>query len=218
MGAAWTELNTARFRWARFARGAFQVLPLAIGLGLCVASFHPKLPIPGWTLWPAGLAALLGGIALWRESRWTNPPSSFFLLAALVWLAVQWAVGLFIYPAVNPLKTPVELARAVQAQVPPDRPLLIYRVNGEILAYYSNRRGEVAWHPEDLQAAMQREKQGIVVFSNSGFDEWSAGVDPLPGVAHPFRMGKKRLVWLAFGSLPGETVPDTSLATSGTSP
>jgi hypothetical protein len=124
-------------------------------------------------------------------------------LAALVWLAVQWAIGLFIYPAANPLKTPVELAQAVQAQVPPDRPLLIYRVNGEILAYYSNRRGEVLWSPEELRAAMARDLKGLVVFEQRDFDAWPADAMPLPGVPREYRMGRKRLVGIAFnGEIP----------------
>lgn len=198
IGSAWSDLDAAQFRWARFARGAFQVLLLGIGLGLCLASFAPQLPIPGWTLWPAGLAALIGGIALWREARWTDPQPTFYLLAALVLLAVQWAVGLFIYPAVNPLKTPVELARTARELVPPDRPLLIYRVNGEILAYYSNRRGEIVRSPEELRAAMARDHKGFVVFEKRDYDAWPSAAMTLPGPPREFRMGRKRFVGVAF--------------------
>lgn len=198
VGAAWAEMDAAKFRWARLARGAFILLLGTAGIGLTLASFLPQLPIPAWTLWPAGLVALIGGVALWLESRWTNPPPCFFLLAALALLAVQWAVGWFIYPAVNPLKTPVELARVVQERLPPDRPLLIYQINGEILAYAANRRGEVLRSPEALLAAMQREQQGFAVFQESSFDGWPADAPPLPGQPREFRMGSKRFIWLEF--------------------
>ena len=198
IGSAWSDLDAAPFRWARFARGAFLLFLSVAGPALLAAGFYPKLPVPGWALWPAGLAATLGAIALWRESRWTNPPPSFFLLAALVLLAVQWAVGLFIYPAVNPLKTPYELAAAVQERLGPDRPLLIYDVNGEILAYYANRRGEVLRSPEELRAAMEREGSGFVVFPKKIFDAWPADAPRLVGQTAEFRSGSRRYVWLEF--------------------
>ena len=198
MGSVWPDLDAAPFRWARFARGAFMVVLLAAGVGALAFSFHPKLPIAGWTLWPAGLAALLGAYSLWRESRRVNPPNAFFPLATLTFLAVQWAVGLFVYPAANPLKTPDELARASAALLSPDRPLLLYRINGEILAYYAVRRGEVLRTPAALRAAMERDRRGIAVFDASDFADWSASPAAFPGKPQPFRMGKKQLVWLEY--------------------
>jgi 4-amino-4-deoxy-L-arabinose transferase-like glycosyltransferase len=203
VGSAWAELDVAKFRWARFARSALWALLCVAGPALLIAGFHPKLPIPGWTLWPAGLAATLGAIALWRETRRTAQPPRFFLIAALTLLAVQGAVGLFIYPAVNPLKTPAAFAREVQERLPPDRPLLIYRVNGEILAFYSNRCGAVLRSPEELLAAMAQQERGIVVFEMRDFDAWPVDVPALPGTAHEFRMGRKHFVWLEFA---GETL------------
>lgn len=198
MGSVWSDLETARFRWARFARGSILFVLALAGPALLIASFVPKVPLPGWTLWPPGLAATLGALALWRETRRTAGQPRFFLVAALSLLFVEGSIGLFLYPAVNPLKTPVELARAVQERLPADRPLLIYRVNGEILAYYAHRRGEVLRTPEELRAAMEREQRGMVVFQKSSFDEWPSDAPPLPGTAHEFRMGSKRFVWLEF--------------------
>jgi len=198
MGSVWPDLAAAQFRWARFARGAFMILLLAAGAGALGASFHPKLPIAGWTLWPAGLAALLGAYSLWRELRWVHPPIAFFPLATLTFLSVQWAVSLFVYPAANPLKIPGELARASAALLSPDRPLLLYQINGEILAYYAGRRGEVLWSPKALRTAMKRERSGIVAFDASDFAGWSASSAALPGTPHPFRLGTKRLVWLEY--------------------
>ena len=208
VGAAWSDLDAARSRWARFARGAFLLLLLGGGTGLLAASFYPKLPIPGWTLWPAGLLALLGGLILWREARWNKPPSNYFLLAALALLAAQWAVGLFIYFAVNPLKTPVEFADAIQDRLPADRPLLIYKINGEILAYYANRRGEVVRTPEELQAAMEREQMGVVIFQKQSFDEWPADAPSLRGTPQEFRSGSRRYIWLEFN----QSTPDPVFA------
>ena len=197
VGSAWPGLDAATFRWARFARSAFLLLLSVSGPALLIAGFVPRLPIPGWTLWPSGIVATLGGIVLWRESKQPHPPR-FFLTATAIFLAVQWTVGLFVYPAVNPLKTPAALARAVQERLPPDRPLLIYRINGEILALYSNRRGEVLRTPEELLAAMARERKGFVVFQKREFDAWPAGAPRLSGQTGEFRSGSRRYVWLEF--------------------
>ena len=197
IGSAWAGLDAGAFRWARFARGAFMVLLGGAGFGLLAAGFWPRLPIAGWTLWPVGLVALLGAGALWRESRWGNPPT-FFLLAALVWLAAEGTIGWFVYPAVNPLKTPWVLAQTVQERLPPDRPLLIYAMNGEILAYHSHRRGEAVRTPEELFAAMRREGRGFAVFEKRSFDAWPADAPPLVGATGEFRSGSRRYVWLEF--------------------
>ena len=197
VGSAWPGLDAGAFRWARFARGAFMVLLLVAGLGLLAAGFWPRLPIAGWTLWPAGLVALAGGASLWYEIRWRTPPT-FCLLAALVWLAAEAAIGFFVYPAVNPLKTPVALAAAVRERLPPDRPLLLYALNGELLAYHANRRGKKVDTPEALLAAMRQEGHGIVVFAKGVFDFWPAAL-PLAGTTGEFRSGSRRYVWLEFG-------------------
>ena len=197
IGSVWSELDKGTFRWARFARAAYIILLLVAGIGVLGASFWPGLPIAGWPLWPVGLIALAGGVALWSEVRCVNPPT-FFLLAALVWLTVEWTVGVFVYPAINPLKTPVALTQIVQERLPSDRPLLLYAMNDEILTYHSNRRGEVLRTPEALSAAMQRERCGLVVFHKRTFDAWPADALPLVGETGEFRSGSKRYVWLAF--------------------
>ena len=202
IGTAWSGMNSASFRWARFARGALVAFLLFIGAALLAAGFLPSFPLPAWAVWPAGLLGVAGGLVLWRESRHPRPSPCFYPLAALALLAMQWAAGLFIYPAANALKTPVELARIVQERLPPDRPLLLYRMNGEILAYYSNRRGEVLWHPRDLADAMAREHSGVVVFLKSDIDEMPVALPPDGELLGPFRMGSKTFVGVAFGCAP----------------
>lgn len=198
VGAVWTELSAADFKWARFARGAFPLLFSVAGVVLLVAGFHPRLPIPGWTLWPAGLAAIAGAVVLWRESFRPADPPRFFPAAALSLLVLQGAVGVLVYPAVNPLKTPDEFARAVMDALPPDRPLFIYRIDGEILAFHSNRRGRNLHSPEHLREVVERERTGVIVFDQAHLDAWSRHVRLPPGEMHTFRMGGKELAWLEF--------------------
>lgn len=204
IGSVWADLETAGFRWARFARSAFLGVLLVGGAGFLIASFLPRLPVPGGALWPSGLAGLAGAAALARARR--RPPGRFFPTAAAAFYAVQWTVGLFIYPAMNPLKTPVGLLPAVAEHLPPGRPLLIYRINGEIFAYYSQRRGRVLRSPEELEQAMEREGRGVAVFLQRDWEPL-AGRLSAAGPWQPFRSGSKRLVWLAFGTTPAQTTP-----------
>ena len=199
VGAAWSELDADTSRWARFTRSAFAILMLVMGIGLLATSFWPGLPLAGWSLWPLALVALTGGAALWREVRWGNPPT-FCLLAALVLLAAEWSVGLFVYPAVNPLKTPVALAQVVQARLPVDRPLLLYAMNDELPAYHANRRGDVVRTPEELTDAMRREQRGFVVFKKRDYDAWPTNAPPLVGSSREFSSGSKHYVWLEFNA------------------
>lgn len=206
IGSVWSDLNTATFGWARFARRAFMLLLPVFGVGLLVASYYPHLPFPGWTLWPASLIAVSGGLFLWSRSSGADSPP-FFPWAVAVLLAVQWAVGLFIYPALNPIKTPVALTHAVAEHLTADQPLLIYKIEGEILAYYAQRRGDVLRTPAHLLAAMRREQKGLVVFQKSTFDAWPAEAPPLSGTPHDFRSGSGHYVWLDFNLPPPPSTP-----------
>lgn len=198
IGSAWPDMNTARFHWARFARGTFLLLFLLAGPGLLLASFHPGIPVPAHVFWPTGLVATLGAILLWRELRRPAESPRFFLVAALCLMVAQATFGLFIYPAFNPIKTPDELAAAARKNVPPGRPLLIYRINGEILPYYANRPGEVARTHGDLLAAMRREGKGFAVFKKSDYEAWGWVALPLPGSSREYRMGSKTFTGVAF--------------------
>ena len=175
VGAAWADLDTAQFRWARFARGAFLLLLSVAGPGpadrrVC----YPKLPIPGWALWPAGLAAT----SRRRLSSGAKPAGQAPRRVSSLWpplpcLAVQGAVGLFIYPAVNPLKTPVELAAAVQERLPPGPPPAHLSAS-TAKSSRSIPTAAAKWCalPKNSAPPWQRDQKGIVVFEKRDFDAW----------------------------------------------
>ncbi|HQI01770.1 MAG TPA: hypothetical protein PLA18_10875, partial [Deltaproteobacteria bacterium] len=71
-------------------------------------------------------------------------------------------------------------------------------MNGELLAYHSNRRGEAVRSPDQLFAAMRREGRGFAVFEKRGFDAWPAAAPPLVGATGEFRSGGRRYVWLEY--------------------
>ena len=122
--------------------------------------------------------------------------------------AVQWGVGTWVYPAINPLKAPLAFAREAQAKVPPGRPLLLYSIDGEILSFYADRPGRVYEDVPSIEAAMREEARGLAVFEE---DDWASVRDLLTvsGDAHPFRMGGKRLVRFDYDTgAPGSSDQD----------
>ena len=193
VGGAWEAMARAPGRWVRF--GIFSLLGLyvVVGAGCLFAGLHPKLPIPAWTLWPTGLVGGAGAAWLAVELRRRGITLRIFYTLAVIMLATQWTVGTWIYPAINPLKTPVDLIRVAQEKIKPGHPLLLYKMNGEIYAFYTGRPGRVFWSLPEMETAMRREQSGIAVFEER---EWASVRDALsvPGTATSFKSGSKHLV------------------------
>ncbi|MBU1695272.1 MAG: hypothetical protein KKC51_15105, partial [Verrucomicrobia bacterium] len=201
VGGAWEAMARAPGRWVRVGVYGFLGFFLLGGAGALAAGFHPRLPIPAAALRPAGLAAL-GGVA-WMilELRRRGITTRLFTAMGVTMLLVQWSVGVWVYPAVNPLKTPVALMRVAPAKIPPGRPLLLYSINGEGLTYHIGRPGRVFESVSDLENAMRREGTGLAVFEEK---DWESVRERLrvSGVARRFRTGSKRLVWFEYEAKP----------------
>jgi len=122
----------------------------------------------------------------------------FFLKAVSVFIIAELYIGMVVFPAFNAVKTPVVLAAEVQKMTEPDDRLIVYRMNGEILAYYSHRRGKRINDPESLLKEMKKTKKGIVVFKQK---TWKAMPEKFHamGKIHRFTVGGGRLCWLEYG-------------------
>jgi 4-amino-4-deoxy-L-arabinose transferase-like glycosyltransferase len=201
IGGAWDSMALAHGRWVRGGVLGFLGFFLVCGIGALVAGFHPRLPIPPAVLWPVGLFALGGAAWVIVNLRRRGMTTHLFYGLAVTMLLIQWSVGVWVYPAVNPLKTPVALAKMAPSKIPEGHPLLLYRINGEILALYAHRSGRVVQTAPELEEAMRREKTGLAVFKE---DDWLAVGETLrmSGVAHRFKMGSKSMVWFEFNTPP----------------
>ena len=109
-----------------------------------------------------------------------------------------------VFPAFNPIKTPVRLASVVQKLLPENQRLLLYDMNGELLAYYSHRRGKRIDDPDALVKEMNKTKKGIVVFKRKTWKKLPAIFHTL-GNIHNFRVGNGRMCWLEYGYSPKTT-------------
>jgi len=106
-------------------------------------------------------------------------------------------VGMIVFPGFDEIKTPVRLAEAAQNHIPPSGKLLLYQMNGEILALYSQRFGREIRTPDDLEQAFQRTREGIAVFSQKDWEDLKDRFGRY-GEVVPFRVGHKKLCYLKY--------------------
>ncbi|MBP7829375.1 MAG: glycosyltransferase family 39 protein [Kiritimatiellae bacterium] len=201
LGGAWADMARSPGGWIKFGVYAFLGVYLVAGIGCLAAGLFPRLPIPAASLWPVGLAALGGAAWMIAELRRRGISLRVFYAIAATMFLVQWGVGTWIYPAINPLKTPTILVHEAQAKIPPGHPLLIYQYNGEIFAYYARRPGRVCRSVEELEAAMRREGRGIAVFLEKDWDAVHQNLR-VPGTARPFKTGGKELIQYDYDAGP----------------
>lgn len=209
---AWDDLGRLSLRWSRSTAWAALGLMLSFGTAGLIVSFAKPLSIDRWLagvmemefpfdprlLWPWSAVMLGGAVAGLAVYRRTGLSGRWLWTFGAVLLVHELYVGNVIYPALNRLKTPWELARAATEKLGPDQPLLIFRVNGEILALYSNRPGQRVDDVGELKAAMARQQKGIVALGMKAWDAIQPEMGERPMTPHPFRMGNKNLVWVEF--------------------
>ncbi len=191
VGAAFGRFRR-RDRWAGMAAAGLLAL---VGIVLAAAAFHPRVPIGPLRLLPIGLFLFIAGVWLLRRLYLDGPIRPRLLAVAAVLAVFEMYAGAVLLPALNPLKTPVELVAAARRNLGPGDRLLLYRMNGEILALYAGVRGQKIEDTESLRrAALHRAGGGMVVFNQSDWDAFDPSIRAL-FLPHPFRMGEKRLIW-----------------------
>jgi hypothetical protein len=161
------------------------------------AALFPGMPLPGWVFLPGGFVALCGAAALVLVQRREGIGDRWFEYVAGTVLAVLLCAGQFVFPAMNALKTPAAEVPAMRAAAPADRPILIYRMDLEIVPLYAGRLGRRVRDPGELRAAMEELGRGVVVFNRLDWEAVGADLESSFAV-HPFQVGGKRLVWIAF--------------------
>jgi hypothetical protein len=139
----------------------------------------------------------IGGVLLFRSYQSGGLSPAWINVFIGVMLAAEFCAGTIVMPAFNPLKTPVQLAAAAQQILQPDQNLLLYQMDGEIMAFYSHRRGKRIDDPEALIDIMEKTRHGIVVFSVKDWDLLKARFSRF-GSIHYFKMGHKKRCWLEY--------------------
>ncbi len=215
IAAAWDDLTRRRHTiW--ICSGLLALTAMAVMTGVVAVSLVRELPegFPRATL-RRGLIALAvpALIGCWQVPRFLREPGQRArLLGAfgVLWMFLLAMAGSMLLPALNARKTPAALAAAARAHLPPGKPLLIYRVNGEILALYARARGHRVMTRGELLDAMRNQRQGVAVVPIGDWKQMSGQRLSRYVTAHPFAMGSKVFVWFAFdldGAMKGAPAP-----------
>ena len=226
IAAAWPRFARLARRWsgmtAGFATGflllvgvvgcvaavALQVIPAdgKLGLKLAKATAGMDLAALPWRLLALGVP--LAGAGLWlvrafRRERLSDRWFGGFAATVFVLLVI---VGAVVLPALNPVKAPLGLVPEAQRRLAPGQPIHVYGRQLAIVPYYVERPGREMHEPAEVAALLARERNGLIVFMVDGWFELPPELRAQL-LAHPLRMGGKRLVWAEF-PVPGGAVQE----------
>ncbi|MFZ2631270.1 MAG: glycosyltransferase family 39 protein [Desulfosalsimonadaceae bacterium] len=197
VAAAWPRLKQMTKKWMQGSVYPVIGIIMLLAVAGIVAPFVVDLPFNGLTLLPVSLVLGIGGLFLIHRYRSSGLDQGWFNRFIMVFLLVELAVGVILFPALNALKTPGVLAVEAKAYLSPSQRLLLYQMNGEIFAFYSNRKGLQINDLASLGAEMKRQGKGIVVFSQKNRQEIETRF-PKAGSIKEFKMGGKELGFLKY--------------------
>lgn len=116
----------------------------------------------------------------------------------LTWAVFFATIGGVILPVLNDHKTPKELVPLAKEYIPGGGRLHLYRLNGENLALYTEKRGRNLRSHEELSAMLAETPAGLIVFEDRMWEELPKEL-ALRFTPHPFRLGGKRLIAAHWG-------------------
>ena len=198
VAAAWPAMARLSPRWQRVSGVIFGALLLLVGTAGLAAGFHPQWPGDARVTWPTAAILLAGAAAITRMVLHEGLSRRVLMMAVVTMACAQITAANLILPALDSVKTPHRLAVAARDMLPPGQPLLLFRLQGEILALYSEHPGDRMDSLEELLATIRRRDRGIVVMRQR---DWPDVRDRLASLRGPFafQMGGKELLWLEFG-------------------
>lgn len=165
--------------------------------------FETLRSIPFLTALPGLVAALLFMMAARFLTK--AQPHAAWRIASL-WAILFVTIGGTLLPLFNDHKTPKELIPLADSFIPEGGRLYLYRLNGENLALYTGKRGQVLHTNEELAEVMEKVPAGLIVFEDRIWEEMHAGLGP-GFTPHPFRLGGKHLIAAHWGGGSEATMP-----------
>jgi 4-amino-4-deoxy-L-arabinose transferase-like glycosyltransferase len=197
VGAAWPYFQDQASKWTRTTAYPLLAALLLLGVAGLGMPLIPGLPVQGYIFLPTGIVLLVGGTILIRQLRASGLSRRWFHTFTATMIVTSLTVGMIVFPGLDNIKTPVRLAQAAQSYLPPSQKLLLYQMNGEILALYSDRFGQVVNTPSKLEQVIQKTEKGIVVFDQK---DWHRLKDRFAayGQAVQFPVGHKEMYYLKY--------------------
>ena len=197
VAAAWPYLKQMTKKWTQGSVYPLLGIMFLLAVAGIVAPLVVDLPFRGWAVLPLSLVLGAGAFLLVARYRSAGLDLGWFNRLVAVFLLAELSIGVILFPALNPLKTPGVLAAEAKAYLSPSQRLLLYQMNGEIFAFYSNRKGLQIDDMASLGAEMKRQGKGIVVFSQKNRKAIETRF-PKTGSITEFKMGGKELGFLKY--------------------
>ncbi len=122
------------------------------------------------------------------------------LLAAILLNVLLACVGGLALPAIGPTKEPRALIPLVERIVPPNGRLLLYCMDGELLALHAERRGRRVDDDDAMHKAMETEGAGLALFYEDAGKDAETRFAPLVRETGTFMIGKRRYGWARFAT------------------
>jgi 4-amino-4-deoxy-L-arabinose transferase-like glycosyltransferase len=203
LAGAWPAMARLARRWQAWTAGVATATTGLLGLAALAAPLYwqhiPRAPaIDPLVAVPAGLALLAGSLVCRQRFRSEGLGLRWFRAFAVTFCATLASVGLFVFPALNPIKTPRSIVAAVQREVPPDAKLLIFGETTEIVPLYCERSSRSATDVVQLQLMVHALRRGAIICTQEAWQDVLAPRVPEAYASHEFTIGRKRLVWAPF--------------------
>jgi 4-amino-4-deoxy-L-arabinose transferase-like glycosyltransferase len=195
--AAWPAVTQLSAKWIKWSTYPLIGTMAVLSIVLILTPIYPKLPVSGIVFLPLGLILAAGSVFLVLNFRKYGLARGWFTGLVATFILAELTVSMIIFPAINPLKTPQALAKEAQFVLAPDQRILLYDMNGEIMALYSHRKGKQIRTPDELEKEMRATGKGIVVFMKK---DWESIKDRFKSSRpfHEFKMGGKTVCYLVY--------------------
>ncbi len=197
VAAAWPMLPMLSKHWILWTVSPLMGILCVFAMALLSAPWMHFIPVSGWVFVPAGLILAAGAVFLVMHFRKYGLARGWLHGFVATLILVELTVSMIIFPAFNSIKTPQALAKDAQAVLKPDQRLLLYDMNGEIMALYSRRKGKQIRTPDELEKEMRATGKGIVVVMKHDWEPIKERFQSF-GILREFKMGSKNVCYLIY--------------------
>ena len=197
VAAAMPRLSNVKINWQVATAYVMIAIIGLFGLFILYLPWVDKFPVSAWPPITTGMVFIGGAVLLLYQFRRHRLSVRWFFYFMGFFVTAEILLGSVLMPAYNPIKTPVELARAAPLHIAPGKPLLIFHATEEILSLYCDRQGLRINQPDALLAKMKELQTGIVVFHRSHWFKLKHLFEKY-GQAHEQRVGSQLFIWLVF--------------------
>ncbi len=200
LAAALPRMTYLSHKWKTGISGSVTALFGLLSISLLIVSLFIPLPVSKGIFIPGAAILMLGSFLLYSIPGKYSLNHDWFTLFIIFMIALEFYGGVFIMPAFNDLKTPVDEAVLIQKNIPEDRKILYYQMDGEIISLYGKRVGMRFDHWKSLKEEMKKTGTGMVFFNEKKWENLKYELHDT-GKLHFFSIGNKKLGCLTYKAI-----------------